>query len=191
MIMKICIDCGAVPRSRSKSVKRCGKCRTLFFKKFPTRLGSKASEESRKKMSLAHLGHKHTEETKKKISAHHRRFQTMEARIKTGLARRGEKSNFWKGGVTETNKLIRQSWEYRLWREAVFKRDNFTCQFCFQRGGELTADHIKPFSLFPELRFAIDNGRTLCRPCHKTTDTWGGKMKSYTSDDLLVSLKKP
>lgn len=34
----------------------------------------------------------------------------------------------------------------------------------------LQADHIKPFA------FAIDNGRTLCVACHKTTDTFGGKV---------------
>lgn len=85
----------------------------------------------------------------------------------------GEKSHFWKGGVTEKNKIIRVSLEYRLWREAVFKRDYFTCVECKVRGGKLNAHHVKPFAFFPELRFAIDNGVTLCFECHKKTDSWG------------------
>ena len=82
--------------------------------------------------------------------------------------------------MTEINKLIRSGVEYRLWREAVFERDNWTCQECGDRSCignqvELHPDHIKPFALFPELRFAIDNGRTLCAPCHRKTDTYGIK----------------
>ena len=91
---------------------------------------------------------------------------------------RGEKSPWWRGGITPVYKKIRNSVEYKYWREAVFKRDNWTCIWCNKRGrGELNADHIKPFALYPALRFAIDNGRTLCRDCHKKTDTFGNKSK--------------
>lgn len=88
----------------------------------------------------------------------------------------GSEHHNWKGGITSGNKKIRDSIEYRLWREAVFSRDNFTCQICFKKGGKLNADHIKPFSKFPELRLAINNGRTLCVSCHRKTDTWGRKV---------------
>ena len=78
----------------------------------------------------------------------------------------------------DEKRLIRDSMEYRLWREAVFARDHFTCQECGAQGCELNADHVKPFALFPELRTAIDNGRTLCVPCHMKTPTWGGRTRS-------------
>ena len=68
--------------------------------------------------------------------------------------------------------------EHRLWRTSVFQRDNYSCVECGKRGGKLCADHIKPHCLFPELRFDVDNGRTLCEPCHKATDTFAGKMQS-------------
>lgn len=58
---------------------------------------------------------------------------------------------------------------YKDWRNAVFIRDDYTCQFCNKRGGYIEADHIKGWSEFPELRFEVDNGRTLCRECHKKT----------------------
>jgi len=123
-------------------------------------LGKKRSIESRQKMRESHLGKKLSVETRKRMS----------------LIHRGEKAPNWRGGITEINQIIRTSLEYRLWRESIFQRDNYTCRFCGKRGGNLEADHIKPFSLFPELRFAIDNGRTLCRECHKKTNTYGWKI---------------
>jgi hypothetical protein len=88
---------------------------------------------------------------------------------------RGGKNPNWKGGrKTERQRLMEQV-EYKLWRSSVFVRDDYTCQMCLVKGGKLTADHIKPWALYPELRYAIDNGRTLCESCHRQTDTWGFK----------------
>lgn len=79
----------------------------------------------------------------------------------------GERTNNWRGGVSNKNRLIRKKIEYRLWREAVFARDNWTCQECGKRGYVIHPHHIKEFAKYPELRFSIDNGKTLCVECHK------------------------
>lgn len=81
---------------------------------------------------------------------------------------RGEKHWFWKGGITPYNRKLRCSLEYTIWRRAVLERDKYQCIWCGSRE-KLEVDHIKKFSLYPEIRFAIDNGRTLCSICHKTT----------------------
>lgn len=155
--------------------------------------GRKHKESSKLKMRLASLGRKNSEETRRKISeansgkvsAFKGKHHSLETRKKLSDIQRtktGEKSHNWKGGVTPANKLIRHSFEYRLWRESVFKRDGYTCIWCGAKNGGgkrvvLNADHIKPFFLFPELRFAIDNGRTLCLDCHRKTDTYGASSK--------------
>lgn len=81
--------------------------------------------------------------------------------------RRGKDNHLWRGGITPETVRIRTSPEMRRWRQSVFERDNYTCRICQHRGGDLHADHIKPFALYPELRFDIDNGRTLCVRCHQ------------------------
>jgi 5-methylcytosine-specific restriction endonuclease McrA len=85
---------------------------------------------------------------------------------------RGELSPVWKGGHRSERKKAMGKREYRIWRVAVFTRDNYTCQECGVRGKYMEADHIKPWALYPELRYAIDNGRTLCKPCHMKTETY-------------------
>jgi len=106
--------------------------------------------------------------------------QGLKNKRESGFKRRGENHSNWQGGKTNEGVRVRNLIEYKLWRKSVFERDNYTCIWCGDnKGGNLQADHIKPFSLFPELRFAIDNGRTLCESCHKTTDTWGSKVFTY------------
>lgn len=162
------------------------------------RKGKNLTEETKNKISLSNIGRVVSEETKRKIGnanrgriysdeMRRRRSEESRGRIPWNKGKKmseeqrakisGENSHLWKGGVTPLYKKIRKSAEYQLWRTAVFERDNYTCIWCGQVGGRLNADHIKPFADYPELRFAIDNGRTLCHDCHKTTETWGNRRK--------------
>jgi hypothetical protein len=100
---------------------------------------------------------------------------SLETRLRISSKLQGSNSHLWKGGITSVNMKIRNSLDTRLWRESVFKRDDWVCQECGVRGGELHAHHIKSFSLYPDLRFATDNGVTLCFECHKQTDNYLGK----------------
>ena len=164
--------------------------------------GVKFSDEHKRKISAAGKGRKgriFSDEQKKKLSIKYKGKKTGrsfwkgkklsdEVRRKMSESHKGEKCHLWKGGLTSINKSIRTTLEYRLWRESVFKRDNYTCVWCgikVIRGvtGRVTlnADHIKPFAFYPELRFAIDNGRTLCEKCHRTTDTYAGRAKMMDS----------
>lgn len=143
--------------------------------------GKHPSEETRKKLSKSQIGHRDyragmevSEETRRKLSQalkgratrgsgwHH----SDEYRRKKSEMQSGANSHFWKGGLTEKNRAIRGGVDYTLWREEVFKRDNWTCQDCKKRGGLLHAHHIKSFCEHPELRFVVENGVTLCRKCH-------------------------
>ncbi len=101
---------------------------------------------------------------------------------------RGSKNWNWKGGKTKTQEYIRFSPEYKAWRKMVFERDNYTCVLCSNgSGGNLEADHIEPQSQYPELRFDINNGRTLCKECHRKTPTYGEKAKHYKRKFELIS----
>lgn len=121
------------------------------------------SAESRAKMSEAakkrgsnRTGIKHTLETRQKISERTRERTP-----------RGEACHSFKDGKLAERRDQRFSRDYKRWRYDVFLRDAFTCQECGDaRGGNLNAHHIKGFADFPELRFEVSNGITLCETCH-------------------------
>jgi hypothetical protein len=101
---------------------------------------------------------------------------SMECRNKmVSLRQLGPKSHLWMGGVSSENAILRGSAQYEKWRKSVFARDDYTCVCCGKRGGKLTADHIKQWSLYPALRFDVENGRTMCRDCHAQTENFGGR----------------
>ena len=170
------------------------------------RKGKKASKKTRRKLSILNIGKILLETTKKKISITKKGIPLSE-KNKLGISRalkgkkkskehvekvrqalkryyklhpgllRGKNSPTWKGGITPINFKIRNSAKYKLWREKVFKRDNWTCKHCGARSKKgkkviIHSDHIKSFAKYPKLRFRVSNGRTLCIDCHKLTDSY-------------------
>lgn len=93
--------------------------------------------------------------------------------VKRNWIKKGTRPSNYKGGYRKKWDVIKDSKEYRDWRKAVFVRDRYTCVFCNAYGVDIHADHIKPKAQFEELTFDVDNGRTLCVPCHMKTPTWG------------------
>ena len=126
------------------------------------------SKECIQKMKIAGSKKKLSKEQKDKMKKSAvERWKNPILRKKQSQRNKGKKGSGWRGGITPKNILIRSGIEYRLWRESVFARDNWTCQRYHIKGGRLHPHHIKNFSQYPELRFAIDNGITLSEKAHK------------------------
>ena len=97
-------------------------------------------------------------------------------------ATRGENHPSWKGGISMENDKLRRSRIFKEWREKVYKRDNFMCRDCNLKKRDLHPHHIKSFSEFPDYRFDVDNGITLCADCHRMrhredAKVWGSWAK--------------
>lgn len=82
------------------------------------------------------------------------------------------------------NNRDRQSEQYKKWRISVYKKDFFTCQHCHKKcdNKNIVAHHIHYFANFPELRFSVKNGITLCRSCHLLLH-----KKNKNIDSLIIS----
>lgn len=155
------------------------------------------SQETLNKMRLAALGRQGSEKQKEAARAFNKKRvykpHSLESRKKNSDAHKGKKpwnhgvpnpafrganNPRWKGGITSENMRIRSSLKYVTWRRKVFARDGYMCILGGKaHGSRLEADHIKTFSEFPKLRFRLNNGRTLCRDCHKKTETYGNRKR--------------
>ncbi len=72
--------------------------------------------------------------------------------------------------IKETDKR-----KYRKWRKRVLTRDGFSCVSCGAKDVTFHADHIKKWAVYPELRYKLSNGQTLCEPCHYAKNKDEGK----------------
>lgn len=79
----------------------------------------------------------------------------------------GPLAGAWKGGKSLARKRARAGGELTKWRKEVFRRDRFTCRRCGASRVKLHAHHVLPFASYPEKMFDVDNGLTLCIPCHE------------------------
>jgi len=145
------------------SMKCCAEYRSKFSEQFN---GFKKGHENYcLKGSGPWLGKKFSKEHRQNIS------EANKGQVKPWLSERMSKENHWnwKGGVTPANHLLRTTPKYKFWRKQVYTRDFWTCQDCGKKcnRGNIVAHHLKSFNDFPELRFIVSNGVTLCRSCHK------------------------
>lgn len=91
---------------------------------------------------------------------------TMENRIKSSCRQHGIPIEEFNGFSSSEQHLARNNTYYKEWIRKVFERDNYTCQCCGKRGGNLNAHHLYNFSEHKDLRYDINNGITLCEKCH-------------------------
>lgn len=167
----------------------------------PTPKGFRHSDDTKRRISQnnakhwlgtegARKGQPHTPETKSKISAKLKgRVSSDEWRRKQSAAHTGKTHTLLtrlKQSISQsrryglsapTPKRFRQCHAYRRWREKVLARAAGYCQICKSQPQKLEADHIKPFALFPDLRYDVENGRGLCQPCHLQHGWRGSHIK--------------
>lgn len=159
--------------------------------------GKKRSEETKKKISESQkgekgywFGHKHSDEMKLRISNKLKGRPSWNRGLKFP-ERSGEKHWNWKGGIWKDKLRDKVSghYMYRQLKCDVLQRDNYRCQDC-GISGNLDLHHIKPFSIIVSENNVItlddavacdelwnmNNCISLCRDCHKKTDSYGGKM---------------
>lgn len=155
------------------------------------RLNKKWPENVKNKISKSLMGNIPWNKGKKGLQVSSKKgwHLSEETKRKISIARRKQKginSPNWKGGLSSFRDLIETSTKYKEWRQNCFIRDNFTCQKCGQKGGDLNVHHkksflrlvkeaieylplFKPFEavIFYSPLWDLNNGITLCIKCHR------------------------
>jgi len=106
-----------------------------------------------------------------------RKIDYKEVAKKISATQQGISIDEWNGFSNAENRRNRKSKEYLMWRTSVFERDNYTCQRCGDSGCILQAHHIESFAKHKSKRFDINNGITVCRPCHAAIDPYYNEVK--------------
>jgi len=115
--------------------------------------------------------------------------------------------NGFKKGMVPHNKgkfsgNSRSTYLNTIWKDTVKKRDGNKCLKC-EKTENLSCHHIKPWKKYPELRFEVSNGMTLCKVCHgkeeghlnaengiKTQFKKGHKLSKESIDKMKATKRK-
>lgn len=84
--------------------------------------------------------------------------------------------------------------EYIRWRKAVYARDKRHCMMCGKKTHRLNAHHIKRWADYPELRFEVSNGISLCIQHHRMVtgkeEQYETLLRSLIQDETQFDIKK-
>lgn len=139
--------------------------------------GRKFSIERKKKLSEIREGHLTSRETRKKISESLLGHPvTKKARKKMGESHKGEKSHFWKGGISFEPYSIRFNKELK---ELIRNRDSYKCQLCSMSECEnlekLSIHHVD----YNKKNSLPSNLISLCRGCNSKVNHNRDKWEIY------------
>lgn len=159
-----CEWCGKqehVTPGRAKKYRFCSyACRGEWRRKYYTGANNPLWTGGARKKTCANCGVEFSIKPNQPITTFRKqRFCSHECGV-LGRNIRGEMNPNWKGG--HSNRSAKQ----HRWATLVISRDMATCQRCGATGVELHAHHKQPFKEYPELRWDVENGITLCFRCH-------------------------
>ena len=148
--------------------------RCYSHKIFTETTRNKISEARRKSGTPWMIGRKISEDTRKRISE----------------AKKGSNSWNWIEDRTKLSRISKQGERrtsiYFDWRRNVWIRDGHKCKISNQDcEGKIEAHHILSWRDYPELRYNINNGITLCHAHHPRKRAEEERLSPYFQD--LVS----
>ena len=164
--------------------------------------GKSLSEEHRRKIAesligrpelneknrLSHLGKKHSLETLKKMS------EAQKGEKSHMFGKFGERHHLW---IKDRSKLAkrqeRNDTAYIEWRQQVWLRDNNKCKIANPDcAGRIEAHHILGWTDYPELRYQLNNGITLCHAHHPRRRSDEKRLSPYFQQIVtgLVSVSR-
>ena len=76
---------------------------------------------------------------------------------------------------------MRKSKEYKEQQQQVFKKDFYCCKICKSKE-DINAHHLFGQKEYPDKRFDVDNGVTLCKKCHILVH----KKYGYETDEKMT-----